>query len=173
MQFLQITFFITALIAAYAVWVHPLLKTRPAFADFFAQGDGWFEAVRLKFSSIKGKLASGIGMALSAIVGLHDFLIPIATGIDWTPIQSLMPSWAWPILLFAMFGLISYFRTLTSERQEREITAVAVGAPIADAAIIAEKTNSPAEAFYAAVDTKIAVGHTLVTSQAAHRPYEG
>jgi len=113
---LQFAFFVAALGAAYLFWVRPILRSRPAFANFYAQSDSFWAAVRERFAGIKGKLAAAIGMAASAVVYLHDFLVPVATGIDWQPILTMLPDWAWPLILFGAFALIKWFRALTDRR---------------------------------------------------------
>jgi hypothetical protein len=47
--------------------------------------------LRVRAAGIKGKLAAALGMAASAVVYLHDLLVPVATGIDWQPIVSMLP----------------------------------------------------------------------------------
>jgi hypothetical protein len=113
---LQFAFFVAALGAAYLFWIRPILRSRPAFADFYATADGFWAALRERFAGIKGKLAAAIGMAASAAVYLHDFLVPVATGVDWQPILSMLPDWAWPLILFGAFALIKWFRALTDRR---------------------------------------------------------
>ena len=71
------------------------------------------------FAGIKTLLMAALGMAASAIVALHDFLVPLATGVDWTPVRDLLPAWAWPFILFAVFALISWFRRMTDRRQKQ------------------------------------------------------
>lgn len=117
---LQFAFFAAAIAAAYFYWMRPILKSRPSLAQFCGQAETFWEAVRERFSGIKGKLAAALGMALSAIVYLHDFLLPVATGIDWQPILSMLPGWAWPLLLFSAFALIKWFRALTDRRAAAE-----------------------------------------------------
>jgi hypothetical protein len=36
-------------------------------------------------------------------------------------VRDLLPAWAWPIILFAMFALISSFRRLTDRRQKERL----------------------------------------------------
>jgi hypothetical protein len=117
---LQFAFFAAALVAAYFYWIRPILKSRPAFAHFYAQEESFWEAVRERFAGIKGRLAAALGMAASAVVYLHDFLVPVATGIDWQPILSMLPDWAWPLILFGAFALIKWFRALTDRRAAAE-----------------------------------------------------
>ncbi len=118
--FLQFAFFAAALVAAYFFWIRPILRSRPAFADFYAKAETFWEAVREWFAGIKGKLAAAVGMAASAVVYLHDFLVPVATGIDWQPILTMLPDWAWPLILFGAFALIKWFRALTDRRAVEE-----------------------------------------------------
>ena len=56
-------------------------------------------------------------MAVAALVALHDFLLPYAVGIDWTPITDMIPKWAFPLILFMGYALIGYFRKLTDRRR--------------------------------------------------------
>jgi hypothetical protein len=118
--FLQFAFFAAAVMAAYFYWIRPILKSRPALAHFYAQEESFWEALRERFAGIKGKLAAALGMAASAVVYLHDFLMPVATGIDWQPIVSMLPDWAWPLILFGAFALIKWFRSLTDRRSATE-----------------------------------------------------
>jgi hypothetical protein len=118
--FLQFAFFAAAIVAAYFYWIRPILKSRPAFAHFYDEAESFWEALRERFAGIKGKLAAALGMALSALVYLHDFLLPVATGIDWQPILTMLPDWAWPLILFGAFGLIKWFRALTDRRATQE-----------------------------------------------------
>ena len=85
---LQFAFFAAALVAAYFFWIRPILRSRPAFADFYAKAETFWEAVREWCAGIKCKLAAAVGMVASAVVYLHDFLVPVATGIDWQPRRS-------------------------------------------------------------------------------------
>ena len=118
--FLQFTFFAAAVVAAYFFWIRPILRSRPAFADFYATAESFWAALRERFAGIKGKLAAAVGMAASAVVYLNDFLVPVATGIDWQPILTMLPDWAWPLILFGLFALIKWFRALTDRRTAEE-----------------------------------------------------
>jgi hypothetical protein len=114
----QVVFFTVAIVAAYVLWLRPILHSRPELKSFYDQTDSFWAALRLRFAGIKTLLTAALGMAASAIVALHDFLVPLATGVDWTPVRDLLPAWAWPFILFAMFALISWFRQLTDRRQK-------------------------------------------------------
>ena len=113
----QIAFFVVTFAAAYVYWIRPILHSRPALKDFSDRADGFWSAFRLRFAGIKTLLVAAVGMAASAIVALHDFLLPYAVGIDWTPITDMIPKWAIPLILFMGYALIGYFRKLTDRRR--------------------------------------------------------
>ena len=114
--FAQMLFFVAAIITAYIFLIRPVLQKLPRLAHFYEVEGNIVAAIDARFAGIKTMLAAAVGMAASAIVALHDFLLPIATGIDWTPVHDLLPNWAWPCVLFAMFAVIAWFRRLTDKR---------------------------------------------------------
>jgi hypothetical protein len=87
------------LVAVYWFWVRPILKTRPAFAELYAEEESFFLALREKLKGIKQKLSSVTVIAASAAVSGYDFLAPIVSGMDVTSIADNVPSWAWPLIL--------------------------------------------------------------------------
>jgi hypothetical protein len=113
---MSLAFLIAAVVAAYFLWVRPVLRSRPELVELHAQTHSWWQAVRERFAGIKAKLLAAGGMTAAAIVWLHDFLLPAITGIDWTPLRALLPDWAWPLILFGVFALIRWLRTLTDRR---------------------------------------------------------
>jgi hypothetical protein len=115
---LNFLFFVAAIIVAYLLVVRPVLRRRPEFGHCYDIEGTILAAITARFAGIKTLLAAAIGMAASAIVALHDFLLPVAAGVDWTPVRDLLPAWAWPCVLFAMFALIAWFRTLTDRRRK-------------------------------------------------------
>jgi hypothetical protein len=129
------SFFAVGLLFSYWVWIHPLLRARPAFADFYARTDSIWAAFWLKINSIKTKLSAVLLMIASGLVSLHDFVAPIMLGIDWSPITSDVPSWVWPIGSFALGALFLWLRNLTAKTQEKEIDAIVAGATPAEAKV--------------------------------------
>ena len=113
----QIAFFVVAFVAAYVCWIGPVMHSRPALRSFYDHADGFWSALALRFARIKTLLVAAVGMAASAIVALHDFLLPYTVGIDWTPITDMVPKWAIPLILFMGYALIGYFRKLTDRRR--------------------------------------------------------
>lgn len=113
---LQIGFFVLSLLLAYWYWIRPILHERPGCRDFYNTTDSWLAALRLKFQGLKGKIVTGFAKAATAIVLLHDQLIPYATGVDWTPIVGQVPGWAWPIVCFIAFWFIGKCREWAEAR---------------------------------------------------------
>lgn len=140
---LSVLFFVVGIPLAYWVAVRPLLKGRPAFAEFYARTDSFFEAAWLKLLTVKTKLSAVLLMAASGLIALHDFAIPLATGIDWSPITGAVPGWVWPIAAFAESALFYWLRNITAATQEKELVAVAAGATIEQAKI--EVGTAPSE----------------------------
>jgi hypothetical protein len=107
-------------VAAYFYYVRPVLKKVPPLQVLFGIEDNGFAAIRARFAGIKTFLAVAIGQAVTAILLFYDDIIPYATGIDFTPITSKVPSWVWPILLLFWLYLIGKFRKYTDDRRARE-----------------------------------------------------
>lgn len=139
MGWLSFLFFVLGAVLAYWFMIRPLLKARPQFLDFYARSDSFWASVRMKLNTIKTKLAAMLLMAASALIELHDFILPAATGIDWAPITANVPAAVWPFLSLSIAGLFYWLRKVTAKTQEIEVAAVAAGASPAQAAVIAEK----------------------------------
>lgn len=131
---LSITFFVVGLGLTYFL-IRPLLKARPSFKDFYAYTDSKTEAVRLKLRTIKTKITAILLMWASVLVGMHDFVLPIATGIDWTPITKDVPAAVWPIASFAMSALFYYLRTLTEKTQAQVEEGMEEGKSVTEAKV--------------------------------------
>lgn len=142
---LSILFFVVGLAATYWFFIRPLLRARPQFADFYARTDSFWSALGMKLKTIRTKLAAVSLMAASALVEMHDFLLPAVTGIDWEPITSKVPAYVWPIASLAAAALFRWLYSLTAQRQSAVVEAVAAGATPAEAAIIAETAPAAAE----------------------------
>src|SRR3954462_11246783 len=102
LSILSIGFFVVGLALAYAFVLRPLLHSQPTLADYYSRADSFWAALGAKLSGVRTKLAAGLLMLASFLVTMHDFLLPFATGIDWTPITQLLPAWAWPVLSLAL-----------------------------------------------------------------------
>jgi hypothetical protein len=109
------------LVAVYWFWIHPILKSRPAFRDLYQDEENFVAALRAKFAGIKQKLSSAVVIAASAIVSGYDFFAPIVSGVDVSSIAAQVPSWAWPLILIAVTAVMKYFRDLADKRHEIEL----------------------------------------------------
>ena len=113
-------------VAVYWFWIRPILKSRPAFADFYAREESVFAAMREKLKGIKQKLSSVIVIAASAAVSGYDFITPILSGVDVSSIAAQVPSWAWPIVLICITALFQFLRNLADSRHKEELAEVTV-----------------------------------------------
>jgi hypothetical protein len=112
------------IVAVYWFWIRPILKSRPAFAEFYAREESVFAAAREKLKGIKQKLSSVIVIAASAAVGGYDFITPIVSGVDVSSIAAQVPSWAWPIVLICITALFQFLRNLADSRHKEELAQV-------------------------------------------------
>jgi hypothetical protein len=115
------------IVAVYWFWIRPILKSRPAFAEFYAGEESVFAAVRDKLKGIKQKLSSVIVIAASAAVSGYDFITPIVSGVDVSSIAAQVPSWAWPLVLICITALFQFLRNLADSRHKEELAEVAAG----------------------------------------------
>ena len=142
MKMLSVLFFGVGIILAYWFWIRPLLKDRPRFAEFYQRTDSFWTSVWMKLSTIKTRLASISLMIASALVSLHDVLIPLVTGIDWSPITATVPAWTWPVVSFGVGALFLWLRRVTAEAQEQKIVAIESGVITAEQAIKADDAGA-------------------------------
>lgn len=112
--------------AAYAFWIRPVLRKRPAFAEYYAQEESWWAAARLKLSGMKQWLTTVFTIAAGFVVTAYDAIISLAqqTGFQWGNVQTItskVPSWAWPIIGMALIGMVQWFREIGNRRAEEAI----------------------------------------------------
>lgn len=116
------------ILAGYWFGIRPLLLQRPAFADFYAQTDSFWAALGAKMRTIRTKLLTVLGVIASALVYFDGSLLPLLTGVDWTPITKMAPDWIWPFVSGGWLMLIFYFKSMGDRNQEQVVQAVASGA---------------------------------------------
>ncbi len=104
-------------------WIDPILKCRPAFRDVYAQEHNFFAALKEKLQGIKQKLSSAVVICASGAVTAYDFINPIISGVDITPLTSQVPSWAWPLVLISTTALFQFLRNLADSRHKEELTS--------------------------------------------------
>ena len=104
-------------------WIDPILKCRPAFRDIYAQERNFFAALKEKLQGIKQKLSSAVVICASGAVTAYDFINPIISGVDITPLTSQVPSWAWPLVLISTTALFQFLRNLADIRHKAEINS--------------------------------------------------
>ena len=110
-------------LAIYWFWIDPILKSRPAFRDIYAHDNTIFAALKEKLKGIKQKLSSVVVICASGAVTAYDFINPIISGVDITPLTSQVPSWAWPLILISTTALFQFLRNLADSRHKEELTS--------------------------------------------------
>ena len=110
-------------LAIYWFWIDPILKSRPAYRDIYAHDNTIFAALKEKLKGIKQKLSSVVVIWASGAVTAYDFLNPIISGVDVTPLTSHVPSWAWPLVLISTTALFQFLRNLADARHKTELNA--------------------------------------------------
>jgi hypothetical protein len=113
------------IVAVYWCWIRPILKSRPAFAEFYAREESVFAALREKLKGIKQKLSSVIVIAASAAVSGYDFITPIVGGVDVSSIAAQVPAWAWPLVLICITALFQFLRNLADSRHKEQLAEAA------------------------------------------------
>jgi uncharacterized membrane protein YqhA len=108
------------LLAVYAFWIRPILKSRPALRELYEKEESVIAALREKLKGIKQKLSSAIVIIASAAVSGYDFFAPIVSGVDVSGLTSRVPSWAWPLVLISVTALFQFLRNLADKRHEAE-----------------------------------------------------
>ena len=114
---------VASALAIYWFWIDPILKSRPAFRDIYADDNTIFEALKEKLKGIKQKLSSVVVIWASGAVTAYDFFNPIISGVDVTPLTSHVPSWAWPLVLISTTALFQFMRNLADARHKAELTS--------------------------------------------------
>lgn len=109
------------LVAIYAFWIRPILKSRPAVRELYQKEESFFAALREKLKGIKQKLSSAIVIVASAAVTGYDFFAPIVSGVDVSGLTSRVPSWAWPLILISVTALFQFLRNLADKRHETDL----------------------------------------------------
>ena len=142
---LAVAFFSLSFALAYFFWLIPLLRSRPAFAEFSSRTDSFWHAVWLKIAFIKTKLVAGSLMLASAMVSAYDALAPLANslGIDWTPLTSKIPGWAYPIAAFSLGAVFYWLRKVTAREHDQVVSDVQQGVPVHEAMMLVATEPRP------------------------------
>lgn len=135
--------FVGASIAAFFAWVRSLLHNRPSFAEFRARGISFWRAVWAKLAFIKTKIVAGLLMIGSAIVTAYDFLMPVITGTDWSPLTAKIPQWVQPLIWFGIGALFLWLRHITAKETNQVVAAVQAGNTPREAVMMVAAREAP------------------------------
>ena len=76
--------------AAHAIcwlWIGPILKSRPACNDIYANNQSVFVKLKKKLKGLKQKLSSAVVIGACGAVTAYDFLNPSISGVAVTPLD--------------------------------------------------------------------------------------
>jgi len=111
-------FILAGLVLAYWLFLRPILARwsvlAPKIAKLDAAEAGFFAKLNLAIGGLKTKLSAWLVMFAGAALSAHDFILPIASGVDVTPISQSLPSWSWPVILIAVGAAFRFLRKITS-----------------------------------------------------------
>lgn len=116
--FVEWAVLIALAVAAYFYYVRPVLKRIPPLKSIWDIEGNFFAALKTRFAGIKTFLAVGVGQAVAAVLLLYDDVLPYATGVDFTPLTSKVPGWAWPVIILFWLYLIGKFRKFADDRRK-------------------------------------------------------
>jgi hypothetical protein len=111
---LSVLFFLASAVVAYVAVIRPILRDRGYFTDFYTMADSFWHRLGRYLKGVRTRLAANLLMLASALISLHDFILPATVGIDWTPVYSLLPPWAWTAVFFLIAALFRWLRKLTT-----------------------------------------------------------
>lgn len=116
---LLIALALVAGLLAYLFVIRPVLRARPSLAEFWAQEDHFFEALRLKIAGLKAWLTTWIVGLAFVVLEANDMLAPVlaSSGFDTHTLLPWVPAQAWPIVTVGLMLLLQYFRKIAARRQ--------------------------------------------------------
>lgn len=87
---LSILFLLVVLVAVYVLVLRPVLVQRGWLPAFYDQTNGFWGKVALYLQGWKTIVAARLVWLGGLAVAAHDAVLPWLTGVDWTPLTSLV-----------------------------------------------------------------------------------
>jgi hypothetical protein len=69
--------------------------------------------VQAKLTGFRTKLSARLLAIAGILVGLHDEILPLVTGQDWTSLTAKLPPWSIPLGMVTIAWLFDKLRKLT------------------------------------------------------------
>jgi hypothetical protein len=104
---------ILTLALVYLFIVRPILKKQPAMSVTFAAEATFFQKIQAKITGWKTYIAAWLTTIAGIVIGLYDQILPLAAGMDWTPITSKLPGWVLPVGMVALGLGFAWLRKVT------------------------------------------------------------
>jgi hypothetical protein len=106
-------FFGVLLIAVWVFVVRPVLVTMPVFSDAFAAEASLWQKWQAVITGWKTIIVSRLTMIGGAAVAVYDYIMPFASGQDWSPVFAKVPAWTVPVGLMTMGAIFAWLRIVT------------------------------------------------------------
>ena len=104
---------VTTFVLIFFFIVLPILRKQPAMAAAFAAEATFGQKLQAKITGWKTYIAAWLTTIAGIIVGLYDQVLPLASGMDWTPITAKIPSWALPVGMVGIGLIFAWLRKAT------------------------------------------------------------
>jgi hypothetical protein len=93
--------------------IRPILKKQPKMSVAFAAEATFFQKVQAKITGWKTYIVAWLTTIAGLVIGLYDQILPLAAGMDWTPITSKLPGWALPVGMVGLGLVFAWLRKVT------------------------------------------------------------
>lgn len=118
---LSFLFIATGLISGYWFILRPILRQRAASRDAVeALEFGFLDRLSAYVYGLKTRLAAWAVILPSMLVSAHDFLLPLVSTVDVSPLTAAVPQWAWPLVLIGVGALFRWLRSITTGPEANE-----------------------------------------------------
>jgi predicted permease len=97
----------------YVFIVRPILKKQPAMSATFAAEATIGQKIQAKITGWKTYIVAWLTTIAGLVIGLYDQILPLAAGMDWTPITSKLPGWALPVGMVCLGLMFAWLRKVT------------------------------------------------------------
>ena len=97
----------------YVFIVRPILKKQPGMSVAFAAEASFGQKIQAKITGWKTYIAAWLTTIAGIVIGLYDQILPLAAGMDWTPITSKLPGWALPVGMVGLGLVFAWLRKVT------------------------------------------------------------
>ena len=108
-----VSLFVLAWLLVYVWIIRPILKQHPMLSAAFKAEASLWDKVQAKLTGFRTRLSARLLAIAGILVGLHDEILPLVSGQDWTSLTSKLPPWSLPLGMVLVAWLFEKLRKLT------------------------------------------------------------